>query len=158
MIREKGILALTECQPDRMDKSITFGPPQKARAAVVADIAAHGPPLLVFVFLKGAFRPESWVCCTADEIVLNGKAGPMEYAQREDVAFIRSLPEPMKAWRDLTRAYGNALEDEALAEKLFRDAEKLGARTGVGDQVLPLLERLQRVSSLSWALAEQAPA
>jgi hypothetical protein len=78
LVREDRVLALTECQPCRRNRSIHLGLPAKLRASVIEDIRQNGPPLLAVLFRKGAIDIGSWVCSTADEVVLNVPAGPDE--------------------------------------------------------------------------------
>ncbi len=155
VVRPESVLALTECQPVRPHPSVRMAPPTKARAAVIADIARNGPPLLAVLFRKGALDIRAWVCCTEDEVVLNGPAGPEESALLADVAYLRSLPAPLLGWRRAAGLYAQAEAASSLADKLFVEADRLGALAGLPRRtVLDMLHRLRRVQSLAYALAE----
>lgn len=157
VVREARVLALTECQPYRSDPTIRLAPPGKARNVVIDDIRENGPPLLAVLFRKGAPEVEAWVCCTADEVVLNGPAGPEEVAALEDVALLRGLPGKLPSWRQAAGLYRQARGDLAIASKLYEAADKLAAAAAMtGDAVLETLHRLQRVQPLAYALAEPA--
>lgn len=155
VVREGSVLALTECQPHTRDPSIRLAAPTKARAMVIGDIREHGPPMLAVLFKKAALDVASWVCCTTDEVVLNGPAGPEEVAALEDVALLRSLNGGLQSWRRAAALYRQARADLALAQKLYGETDKLAASVQIAsDEVLDVLHRLQRVQPLAYALAE----
>jgi hypothetical protein len=156
IIRQETVLALTECQPHRNDRSITIGTTAKSRAAVIEDIRQQGPPLLAVLFRKGAIDVGSWVCCTTDEVVLNGPDGPGEVASMEDIAQLRKLNGSMRAWRDAVSLYAQASGDQALAPKLYTAVDKLATTVKMTDMaILDVLHRLRAVQPLTYALAEQ---
>jgi hypothetical protein len=155
IVRPDHLLALTECQPARRDGAIELRPPTKARAAVIDDIYRHGPPLLAVLFSKGALDIAAWICCTDDEVVLNGPAGPDETAAMEDVALVRGLKGNVRAWREAAGLYRAARADLSLAPKLYAATDKLAAANGMAsDAVLDVVHRLHRVPNLAYALAE----
>lgn len=155
VVRPDHLLALTECQPARWDGAIDLRPPAKSRAAVIDDIRGHGPPLLAVLFSKGALDIAAWICCTDDEVVLNGPAGPEEAAAMEDVALVRSLRGGVRPWREAAGLYRAARADLSLASKLYVLADKLAAVTAMGSEaVLDVIHRLHRVPNLAYALAE----
>jgi hypothetical protein len=122
---------------------------------VIDDIRRYGPPLLAVVFKKADFDIAAWVCCTTDEVVLNGPAAPEEYAALEDVAFVRSLKGSVRAWRDAAGLYRAAHADLSLAPKLYAATDKLASANGItNDAALQLVHRLHCVSNLAYALAE----
>ena len=158
VVRRDGVLALTECQPHRRDPSVRLVPPAKARAAVVEDVRQHGPPLLAVLFRKGAIDVRAWVCCTEDEVVLNGPAGPEEFAALEDVALLKGLPGSLKAWRTAAALYARARADLSLAPRLYAEADKLSAATRMAaDAVMDTLHHLHRVQALAYELADTTP-
>jgi hypothetical protein len=156
VVREENVLALTECQPQRHDTAIQLGPTSKSRIAVIQDISQHGPPLLAVLFRKGAIDVGAWVCCTADEVVLNGPAGPDDFAAVEDVALLRSLGGNLRAWRNAARLYAQARADLSKAELLHAEAARLAVAVGTDDvAVLNTLHHLHYLSSLAYQLAER---
>ena len=156
VIRQETVLALTECQPHRIESSITIGSTAKSRAAVIEDIRQKGPPLLAVLFRKGAIDVGSWVCCTADEVVLNGPDGPDEIASMEDVAELCKLNGNIRGWRDAVSLYVQARADQSLAPKLYAAVDKLTTTVKMTDlAILDVLHRLHGVQPLTYALAEQ---
>jgi hypothetical protein len=157
VIRTGTVLALTECQPARPDPGIRLAPTAKSRSAVIDDIRTHGPPLLAVMFKKGATDVSSWVCCTPDEVVLNGPAGPEEVAVMEDVAFLRQLPGALRNWRTAANLYAAATADPAQADRLYAEVDRLADAVSMpGDQVLNTLHHIHRVERLAYELAEPA--
>jgi hypothetical protein len=155
IVREESVLALTECQPLRPDPAIVIGPTKSSRNAVIEDIRRHGPPLLAVVFKKAAMDVGAWVCSTADEVVLNGPAGPEEVAEMEDVAMLRALPGTPRAWRKAIALYAAARADLARAPELYAEVDKLASATAqTSSTVLDILHRLHRAPYLAFALAE----
>lgn len=157
IVRDDRVLALTECQPLRRDAGIQLGPPSKSRAAVIENIRAFGPPLLAVLFKKAAMNVGAWVCCTSDQVVLNGPAGPEETAAMEDVELLRTLPGPRGDWKKSAWLYASARADRTLADKLYVEADKLAASVGMtSGATLDMLHRLHRIEPLAYALAEPA--
>ena len=155
VVRESTVLALTECQPLSASPDVLMGPAVKSRAAVLDDIRRHGPPLLAVLFSKGAFDIRAWLCCTPDEVVLNGLAGPEEIAAMEDVALLRSLPGQPRAWRMAANLYAQAGRDPSRIAALHAEADRLSAASAMAaEAVLGLLHRLQGVQSLAYSLTE----
>lgn len=154
IVREAGVVALTECEPVRRDVRLTIRPPQKSRLAIIHDIQANGPPLLAVLFRKGATEVTAWVCSTPDEVVINGPAGPEEVAAMEDVAHLRALPGKLADWGRMLRAYADAAADPARAEAFFAEVTKFAAKVGMTeDAVLEALHALRHAGSLAFALA-----
>jgi hypothetical protein len=155
IIRDDRVLALTECQPLRQDAAVQLGPPTKSRSAVVEDVRAFGPPLLAMLFKKAAMDVAAWVCCTSDEVVLNGPAGPEETASMEDVALLRTLPGALRTWQAAARLYALARADRMQADKLYAETDKLGASVGMtSSATLDMLHRLHHVERLAYELAD----
>ncbi len=155
IVRGDRVLALTECQPQRPDTSVQLAPPARSRAAVIDDVRAFGPPLLAVLFKKAAMNVGAWVCCTADEVVLNGPAGPEETAEMEDVQLLRSLPGPLRSWQATAGLYAATRADRMLADKLYTESDRLAASVGMtGDATLEMLHRLHRIERLAYALAD----
>lgn len=155
VVRESTILALTECQPLHTSAEVILCPTAKSRSAVLDDIRRHGPPLLAVLFSKGAFDIGSWLCCTPDEVVLNGPAGPEEFAAMEDVALLRTLPAPLKSWRQAAGLYAQAGRDPSRVAALHAEADRLATTAAMpAEAVFALLYRLQGVQSLAYSLTE----
>jgi hypothetical protein len=156
VVREDRVIALTECQPYRHDASILFGSTMRSRTAVIQDIGRHGPPLLAVLFRKGAIDVGAWVCCTQDEVVLNGPAGPDDVVAMEDVALLHSLPGDLRTWRHAAQLYAQARADLSKAAVLHVEAARLAVAVGMDNgAVLNTLHHLHRVPSLAYQLAEQ---
>lgn len=158
LVREDHVVALTECQPRQTPDGLRLGPTSKSRAALIEDIRTNGPPILAVLFAKGALNVRAWLCCTQDEVVLNGIAGPEEVAAMEDVALLRSLPGAARDWRWITTRYADAQADLAKADAFLAEADKLAAKLSVTRaRVLEVAHRLRRASGLTFDLAGPAP-
>lgn len=159
VVREDRVLALTECQPLRLDAGVQLGPTAKSRSAVIEDVRRFGPPLLAVMFKKAAMNVGAWVCCTPDEVILNGPAGPEETAAMADVELLRGLPGNLRSWQTAAGLYASARADRTLAGRLYGESDKLAASAGMtGDATLDMLHRLHRVERLAYALADKTGA
>jgi hypothetical protein len=157
VVREDTILAITECQPQRLDPKLTLCAPKQARAAVITDVRRYGPPLLAVLFEKGAIDVSAWVCCTADEVVLNGPAGPRETALLADVDRLRALPGNPRDWQGLVGRYRSAEVRLDEAAGLFAAVAKLAAKLGLDEaEAMQAVADLRHAGSLTFALAEPA--
>jgi hypothetical protein len=154
LVREQEVIALTECCPRVTSPELRLGPTTKSRAAVIEDIRTLGPPLLAVVFAKGALNIRAWLCSTADEVVLNGVAGPEEIASIEDLALLRSLPGTPRDWRAIAGRYAEAQANLSKAEPLLAEAAKLAAKLQIPrERVLDVAHRLSRATGLTFDLA-----
>jgi hypothetical protein len=154
LVRERELIALTECSPRITPPELRLDPTTKSRVALIEDIRAHGPPLLAVLFAKGALDIRAWVCSTADEVVLNGVAGPEEIAAMEDVALLRSLPGTPRDWRAIAGRYAEARGDLSKAEMLLAEAAKLATKLSLPrERVLDVAHRLRRATGLTFDLA-----
>ena len=155
IVREDRVLALTECQPLLRDARVELGPTAKSRSAVIEDVRRFGPPLLAVMFKKAAMNVGAWVCCTPDEVVLNGPAGPEEVAAIEDIELLRRLPGNLRTWQKVAWLYASARTDRTLADRLYAESDKLAASAGMtSDATLDILHRLHRIERLAYALAD----
>lgn len=156
VVREGHVLALTECTPRTQAPELVLGAPARSRATVVEDIRRNGPPLLAVIFTKGAFHIHRWACSTADEVVLNGLAGPEETACMDDVTLLRELPGQPREWRRLAWLCGQALMDLGAAEMLHEQAGKQARKLGLTpSRVLTLAHHLRGASGLTFDLATE---
>ncbi|MGG5818733.1 hypothetical protein [Falsiroseomonas sp. HW251] len=154
LVRDGEVIALTECQPREKPPGLRLASTSKSRAAIIDDIRAKGPPTLAVLFAKGAFDLRAWVCSTPDEVVLNGVAGPEEFAAMEDVVMLRDLPGSPRDWRWMTNRYTEAEADFSKAPTLHAEADKFAAKVGVPrDRVLDVAHRLRHASGLTFDLA-----
>ena len=154
VVRDTQVLALTDCQPRQRSARLVLGAPVRSRATVIEDIRRNGPPLLAVIFKKGAFDIHRWACSTADEVVLNGLAGPEETAAMEDVALLRGLPGHPRDWRRLARLCADALMDLSSASLFHEQATKLSGSLRMNrNRVLTIVHHLRHASDLTFDLA-----
>lgn len=159
VVRESQLLALTECQPRVHPDELILAPPVRSRAMVIEDIRRHGPPQLAVIFSKGAIDIHRWACSTADEVVLNGPAGPEETAAMADVALLRTLQGHRREWRQLGLLCARALADLGAATLLHAQAAKLARNLGLSrKRVLELAHHFRNASGLTFDLAAEPSA
>lgn len=154
LIREDSIVAWTGCRPQRLGPSLDLRPTTESRKHLIAEVRRSGPPLLTVLFRKGDPNPGAWVCCSPDEVVLNGMAGPEEQALMEDVALLRSLPGRLGDWRTMARRYAATTDDLSQADAFFGEVGRFASKVGLDEEtILQQLHHLRGVDRLTFDLA-----